>query len=69
MHAKSNCFIEAPTYAYSHRHTHAEPGAIKAEVLSVSFVPASEPLLPNMAPTTKRWGTELKIENARAGNA
>lgn len=49
--------------------THAQPGAIRAEVLSVSFVPASAPLLPNMAPTTKRWGTELKIENARAGNA
>lgn len=49
--------------------THAQPGAIKAEVLSVSFVPASAPLLPNMAPTIKRWGTELKIENARAGNA
>lgn len=49
--------------------THAQPGAIKAEVLSVSFVPASAPFLPNMAPTTKRRGTELKIENARAGNA
>lgn len=46
--------------------THAQPGAI-AKI--IYFVPAAAPLLPNMAPTTKRWGTELKIENARAGNA